>query len=154
MHTIDPVLAPLVGDSPAMQAVRSRITTIGPSDVPVLILGETGTGKELVATALVRASGRQYLVPVNCAALVDNLADAELFGYRKGAFTGAIQDRPGLIAEANGGTLFLDELAEMSPAVQSKLLRTLESGEYRPVGATQARKSSFRIIAATSADLD
>ncbi len=143
-------LGRLVGSSPAMQAVRDRITRIASARVPVLILGETGTGKELCAEAVAALSGRRPFLPVNCAAIAENLVESELFGHERGAFTGAVRAQEGVIASADGGTLFLDELAEIPRPVQVKLLRTLETGEYTPVGASQRRQSDFRILAATN----
>jgi DNA-binding NtrC family response regulator len=137
-----------------MQAARDQICLLAKSPVPVLILGETGTGKELCAEALAVLSGRTPFVPVNCAAFPEGLAESELFGHERGAFTGAIRSHAGVIALANGGVLFLDELAELPNAVQAKLLRTLESGEYRPLGSRETLRSGFRILAATSGDLD
>jgi transcriptional regulator with PAS, ATPase and Fis domain len=122
--------------------------------VPVLILGETGTGKELCAEAIAYLSERTPFVPVNCAAFPDGLAESELFGHERGAFTGAVRSHTGVIALADRGVLFLDELAELPSTVQAKLLRTLESGEYRPLGSTKTSRSDFRILAATSGDLD
>lgn len=150
----DATLSALVGKSLAAERIRAQIRQIAGSPVPVLILGETGTGKELCAWAIAQLSGRQPYVAVNCATLPDTLADSELFGYERGAFTGAYRDHPGLVAEANGGILFLDEVAETSPAVQAKLLRVLESGEYRRVGGTRTRRSEFRLLAATNGDPD
>lgn len=147
-------LARIIGESPTVRELRAHIRRIARSPVPVLILGETGTGKELCAEAIFRLSGQSHLVAVNCAAFPENLIDSELFGHVRGAFTGADRNRSGLVAQADGGLLFLDELAEISPAVQAKLLRTLESGEYRPVGATESRTATFRILAATSCDLE
>jgi transcriptional regulator with PAS, ATPase and Fis domain len=149
-----PALAKLIGVSAALQAARDQICRLAPSPVPVLILGETGTGKELCAEALALLSGRTPFVPVNCAAFPEGLAESELFGHERGAFTGAIRSHTGVIALANGGVLFLDELAELPTAVQAKLLRTLESGEYRSLGSTKTLRSEFRILAATSGDLD
>jgi DNA-binding NtrC family response regulator len=137
-----------------MQAARDQICRLAKSPVPVLILGETGTGKELCAEALAVLSGRTPFVPVNCAAFPEGLAESELFGHERGAFTGAIRAHTGVIALANGGVLFLDELAELPTAVQAKLLRTLESGEYRALGSTKTMRSEFRILAATSGDVD
>ena len=147
-------LRKLLGCSAAMQQVRERIQRVARSPVPVLILGDTGTGKEVCAEAIARLSGRTPFLPVNCAAFPESLAESELFGHERGAFTGAVRSHPGVIALANGGVLFLDELAELPAPVQAKLLRTLESGEYRPVGATKTLRSDFRILAATSGDLD
>jgi transcriptional regulator with PAS, ATPase and Fis domain len=120
----------------------------------VLILGETGTGKEVCAAEIARLSRRKPFIAVNCAAFSEALADSELFGYDRGAFTGAYKDHSGLVAEANGGILFLDELSEIALPVQAKLLRALESGEYRRVGATRTLLSNFRLLAATNGDPD
>jgi two-component system, NtrC family, response regulator HydG len=144
----------LIGRSAAMQAVREQIGRLAHSPVPVLILGETGTGKELCAEAIAALSGRAPFVPVNCAAFPDGLAESEMFGHERGAFTGAVRSHTGVIALADRGVLFLDELAELPGAMQAKLLRTLESGEYRPVGSTRTLRSDFRILAATSGDLE
>src|SRR4051795_3715434 len=126
----------LIGETPAMQQVRRLIETIAPTDATVMILGETGTGKELVARNLHDRSDRasRAFIPVNCGALPENLVESELFGHRKGAFTGADVNRKGLFEVANGGTLFLDEVGELDKSVQVKLLRFLESGEIRRVG--------------------
>jgi len=120
--------------------------------VPVLILGETGTGKELCAAAIAELSGRKPYFAVNCATFTETLVDSELFGYHRGAFTGAVRDHPGIIGQVDGGVLFLDELAETPLAVQAKLLRTLESGEYRKLGGTKTLRSQFRLLAATNGD--
>ena len=123
-------------------------------DVPVLLLGETGTGKELFSRRLHRKSGRAGpLVVVNCGAIVADLMESQFFGHRKGAFTGATEAGRGLFAEADGGTLFLDEVGEMPPALQPKLLRALESGSFTPVGSTTPSSADVRIVAATNADL-
>jgi len=145
----------LVGTSAGMQAVRERIERVADAPAPVIVLGETGTGKGLVARALhtdSRRAGKPF-VSVNCAALPAALLESELFGHAKGAFTGATADRPGLFAEADGGTLFLDEIAELAPGLQAKLLHALESGEVRPVGATKARAVDVRVVAATHREL-
>jgi two-component system response regulator HydG len=145
----------LIGHSPAIQAVRERIRRVADAPAPVIIFGETGTGKGLVAHALhadSQRAGRSF-VSVNCAALPEQLLESELFGYAKGAFTGATGDRSGLFAEADGGSLFLDEIAEMTPALQAKLLHVLESGTVRPVGAAKQREVDVRIIAATHRNL-
>jgi transcriptional regulator with PAS, ATPase and Fis domain len=147
-------LKKLTGKSSVMQRVREQISSIARSPVPVLILGETGTGKELCAEAIACLSERTPFVPINCAAFPDGLAESELFGHERGAFTGAVRSHTGVIALADKGVLFLDELAELPSAVQAKLLRTLESGEYRPLGSTKTSRSDFRILAATSGDLD
>src|SRR5205809_3717059 len=145
----------LVGDSPPMAGVHRLISTVAPTDSTVLILGETGTGKELAARALWQESKRAEMpfVPVNCGALAENLVESELFGHRKGAFTGAERDHKGLFEVANGGTLFLDELGELNKNIQVKLLRFLESGELRRVGETEPFRSDVRVICATNKDL-
>jgi DNA-binding NtrC family response regulator len=145
----------LVGASPAMAGVHRLIATVAPTDSTVLILGETGTGKELVARTLFQQSKRADMpfVPVNCGALSENLVESELFGHRKGAFTGADRDHKGLFEVANGGTLFLDEVGELNKNIQVKLLRFLESGEIRRVGETEPFKTDVRILCATNRDL-
>jgi two-component system response regulator HydG len=143
-----------VGTSPVMREVYRLIARAGRSSHPVLITGESGSGKELVARALHRHSGRGAFVPVNCGALPEALLESELFGHAKGAFTGADRAKDGLFRVADGGTLFLDELGELPLALQPKLLRALEQGEVRPVGATQAFATDVRIIAATNRDLE
>ena len=148
-------VASIVGPRPAMQAVRERIERVADAPAPVIVLGETGTGKGVVARALHGDSRRaeRPFVSVNCAALPEALRESELFGYVRGAFTGAASDRPGLFAEAEGGSLFLDEIGEMPPALQAKLLHVLESGTVRPVGSTKERAIDVRIIAATHRNL-
>ncbi|MGI5864629.1 MAG: sigma-54-dependent transcriptional regulator [Myxococcales bacterium] len=145
----------LVFASPAMSRLAVLVARVAPRDVTVLITGESGTGKERVAEALVRASRRAAgpFVRFNCAALTAELAEAELFGHAKGAFTGAVRSRPGLFGLADGGTLLLDEVAELDLGLQAKLLRVLQEGEVRPVGEDRARKVDVRIIAATHRDL-
>ena len=137
----------LIGDTPAMQQVRRLIDTIAPTDASVMILGETGTGKELVARSLHDKSRRaeRAFIPVNCGALPENLVESELFGHRKGAFTGADAHRKGLFEVANGGTLFLDEVGELDKSVQVKLLRFLESGEIRKVGENEPFRVDVRV---------
>lgn len=147
-------LRKLIGRSVGMQQVRDQIARIARSPVPVMIVGETGTGKELCAEAIALLSGRMPFLAVNCAAFPEGIVESELFGHERGAFTGAVRNRTGVIARADGGTLFLDELAEIPMAVQAKLLRTLQSGEYQPVGAVATRRSEFRILAAASGDLE
>lgn len=148
--------APLIiGETPAMQQVRRLIETIAPTDATVMILGETGTGKELVARNLHERSDRaqRAFIPVNCGALPENLVESELFGHRKGAFTGAESNRKGLFEVANGGTLFLDEVGELDKSVQVKLLRFLESGEIRRVGENEPFRVDVRVVCATNRDL-
>jgi len=145
----------LVGDSQAMQDVRQAVLRAAASPFPVLIEGESGVGKELVARAVHAASprrGRRFCA-LNCAALTDDLVEAELFGHTRGAFTGAVAERLGLFEDAQGGTLFLDEVAELSTRVQAKLLRTLQEGEVRRLGESHARKVDTRIVAATNRPL-
>src|SRR6266545_854540 len=136
----------LIGSSAVMQQLRAQIERFACSPVPILILGETGTGKELCAAAIAQLSGRQPFVPVNCATFPEGLAESELFGHERGAFTGAVRSHTGVVALADGGVMFLDELAELPAAMQAKLLRTLESGEYRPVGSSKTLHSQFRIL--------
>jgi DNA-binding NtrC family response regulator len=145
----------LVGQSSAMAGVHRLIATVAPTESTVLILGETGTGKELVARNLWQQSKRADMpfVPVNCGALSETLVESELFGHRKGAFTGADRDHKGLFEVANGGTLFLDELGELNRNIQVKLLRFLESGEIRRVGETEPFKTDVRVLCATNRDL-
>ncbi len=146
----------IIGKTPSMQRVKRMIEKIAPTDSAVLILGETGTGKELVARRVHELSHRAQMpfVAVNCGALPDNLVESELFGHRKGAFTGADTPRKGLIEVANGGTLFLDELGELDKSMQVKLLRFLESGEVRRVGENEAFHVDVRIVCATNRDLE
>jgi len=145
----------LVGRGPAMERLRRIIARVGASDVPVLVSGETGSGKELVARAIHAASPRRArpFVAVNCGALCDNLLAAELFGAERGAYTGATTSRPGLFVTADGGTLLLDEVGDMSPAMQTSLLRVLETSEVQPLGATRSRKVDVRVLAASHRDL-
>lgn len=145
----------LVGQSPAMQEVFKRIALIAATEVSVLILGETGTGKELVARAIHRHSRRsdRPLLPVNLASLSPTLVESELFGHSRGAFTGAEHARKGLLELADGGTVLFDETGDIPPSVQVKLLRAIEQQEVIPVGETLPRRSSFRVIAATNREL-
>ena len=146
----------LIGSSPAMSAVRAAIDRAAPSPFPVLIEGESGAGKELVARAIHARSDRRSrrFAALNCAALADDLIEAELFGHARGAFTGAIAERAGLFEEADGGTLFLDEVGELSPRAQAKLLRAIQEGEIRRVGETRSRRVDARIVAATNRSLE
>jgi DNA-binding NtrC family response regulator len=144
-----------IGVSPAWQGVMNLVRKAAVLDMPVLITGESGVGKELVATALHRLSQRasEPLVPVDCGALPEQLIESELFGHRRGAFTGAVGDKEGLFQTASSGTLFLDEIGELTMANQAKLLRVLETGEYRPLGHTALRRTRARVVAATNRDL-
>jgi formate hydrogenlyase transcriptional activator len=145
----------IVGTSPALQTVLSRISKVAPTDSTVLITGETGTGKELVARAIHRRSGRtsRAFVSVNCAAIPRDLIPSELFGHEKGAFTGATQRRLGRFELADGGTIFLDEVGELSPDIQVALLRVLQEREFERVGGRQSMHVDVRVIAATNRDL-
>jgi Nif-specific regulatory protein len=146
----------IIGASSAIRQVFSLMESAITSDIPVLVHGETGVGKEGIARAIHEHGARSgaSFVAVNCSALQETLLESELFGVRRGAFTGAHADRPGLLEAAEGGTLFLDEIAEMSPALQAKFLRALEDGEVRRVGDIRGRKVDLRIIAATNRDLE
>ena len=145
----------LVGHSPAIIEVMKTVARVAPSQASVLIFGETGVGKELVARAIHRYSDRatRKFVAVNCSALAEGILESELFGHVKGAFTGAQAARPGLFREADGGTLFLDEIGDISPALQSRLLRALQEQEIVPVGAEAPVSVDVRVIAATHRDL-
>lgn len=144
---------PIVGSSPALRRALDIANQAAPSTANVLVLGESGTGKELFARAIHDRSGRKgAFTAVNLAALPETIVEGELFGYEKGAFTGASQRRDGRIAQAEGGTLFLDEIGELSPQVQVKLLRVLQEGEYEPLGG-RTRRADFRLITATNKDL-
>lgn len=141
----------LVGRSPAFVAALAAVQRVAPSDLPVLLQGESGTGKELFARAVHEGSGRAGgpFVVVDCSGLPESLFESELFGYEKGAFTGAQQRKPGLVETAAGGTLFLDEIGDVPLAMQVKLLRLIESGSFRRVGGLETRRSDFRLVAAT-----
>jgi two-component system, NtrC family, response regulator HydG len=142
--------------SESMRALGRLVGRVGPKNVTVLITGESGTGKERVAEALVRASPRanRPFVRFNCAAISAELAEAELFGHARGAFTGAVRSRPGLFGEADGGTILLDEVGELAPNAQAKLLRVLQEGEVRPVGEERPRSVDVRVLAATHRTLE
>lgn len=147
----------ILGDSPAMRGLKARAARVAAVDAPLLILGETGTGKELIAHACHRASTRKgkTFLALNCAALPENLAESELFGYAPGSFTGAQRGgKPGLLELADQGTVFLDEIGEMSPYLQAKLLRFLNDGSFRRVGGDREQKVDVRIISATHRKLD
>jgi DNA-binding NtrC family response regulator len=148
-------LEDIVGESSKMREVRQLIQTVAPTDTRVLILGESGTGKELVAGAVHTLSNRSKAnyIRINCAAIPETLLESELFGYEKGAFTGANKQKPGLVEEADGGTIFLDEIADMSRPLQAKLLRFLEDGSFTRVGGTQELRVNVRLIAATNRDI-
>ncbi len=146
----------IIGNSPELKALLRSLQIAAATDVTVMLLGESGTGKELLARKLHQDSHRKDapFVAINCAALPEGLAESELFGHRKGAFTGAVRENTGRIQAAAGGTLFLDEVAELPSSVQPKLLRFLESGEFQAVGDTRNQQANVRIITATHADLE
>jgi two-component system response regulator PilR (NtrC family) len=152
---IHPALARLAGASTAMHQVRALIEKVARSMAPVLVSGESGTGKELVARAIHEVSSRaaQPFVAVNCGAIPEQLLESEFFGYRKGAFTGAAEDRGGFFQAANGGTLFLDEIGDLPLSMQSKLLRAIQERSVRPVGAVAEQAVNVRILSATHKDL-
>ncbi len=146
----------IVGESEVMEELKYIINKVADSTLPALILGESGTGKDLVANALHYSSKRsnQPFIPINAGAIPSELLESELFGHVKGSFTGAHLDKKGLVELANGGTLFLDEIGDMDCMLQVKLLRFLDTGEYRPVGGTITKKTNVRIITATNKDLE
>ena len=145
----------IVGQSPRMLRILDTVRRIAPTDLPVLLLGESGTGKDLLANAIHQNSGRAAgrYVPINCAGLSESLLEDELFGHVKGAYTGAAHDRPGRFEYADGGTMFLDEIGDMPLAMQAKLLRVLENGEVVRVGSNEPIRVDVRVISATNADL-
>jgi transcriptional regulator with GAF, ATPase, and Fis domain len=147
--------AGIVGRSAPMRALFRMLERLRATDATVLVTGENGTGKELVARALHTQSRRAVgrFVATNCGALQDTLLESELFGHRRGAFTGAVSDKPGLFEVADGGTFFLDEVGDMSPALQVKLLRVLQEGVFFPVGAVEPRRVDVRVVAATNREL-
>ena len=144
-----------IGDRRTVEALGTRIRSLAGASVPVLVHGESGTGKELVARALHRLGDRAKTpwLSLNCAELAEGMIESELFGHRRGAFTGALRDREGLLAAAGGGTVFLDEVAELSRAAQAKLLRAVEEHQVRPLGSERSRPIECRIVAATNRDL-
>lgn len=145
----------MVGDSKPMQELYSLLERVAPSNVAVLVHGETGTGKELVAKALHEygpRKGKPFMAE-NCAAVPANLLESELFGHKRGSFTGAIADRPGHFVAADGGTVFLDEIGDMPLEMQAKLLRVLQDGEVRPVGSNKSLRVDVRVVAATNKNL-
>jgi DNA-binding NtrC family response regulator len=146
----------IIAASPAMVALLETVRRVAPTGAPALIIGESGTGKEVIAKAIHQASGlgQRPFVAINCGALPPALMESELFGYKRGAFTGADRSKAGLVSEADGGTLFLDEIAELSPEAQTKLLRFTETGEYIPLGDTRPHHVSVRLLAATNRDLE
>jgi transcriptional regulator with PAS, ATPase and Fis domain len=153
--SINAVFDNIVTRNPRMQTLKAQAQILAERDVPVLIYGETGTGKELFARAIHNASRRasEPFVPLNCGAIPPELVDSVLFGHKKGAFTGATADKPGVFQQANGGTLFLDEFGELEPAVQVRLLRVFQEGTFTPVGGSREQSVDVRIITATHRNL-
>ncbi|MGC8744561.1 MAG: sigma-54-dependent transcriptional regulator [Verrucomicrobiia bacterium] len=145
----------IIGECPQMKELKRLIEMVAPTDTTVLILGESGTGKELIAGAIHYLSQRKEnnYVRINCAAIPENLLESELFGHEKGAFTGAVKQKPGRVEEADGGTIFLDEIGDMSRSLQAKLLRFLENGSFTHVGGNEELKVDVRLIAATNRDI-
>jgi transcriptional regulator with PAS, ATPase and Fis domain len=146
----------IIGDSAQIGLVKQCIDRVALSEAAVLITGETGTGKELFARRVHRMSNRKdrAFIPINCAAIPDSLLESELFGFERGAFTGADSRQGGMLAEGNGGTVFLDEIGDLSRSAQAKLLRVLEEKEVRPLGSRKAQPIDFRLVAATNRDLE
>jgi formate hydrogenlyase transcriptional activator len=145
----------IIGNAPTLQSVLEEVELVGPTDSTVLIVGETGTGKELIARAIHNASSRCAgpFVRLNCAAIPFDLLESELFGHEKGAFTGAITQRVGRFEAAHGGTLFLDEVGDIALNMQAKLLRVLQEQEFERLGSTYTRRVDIRVVAATNQDL-
>src|SRR5882672_10225058 len=145
----------IIGEAPRMAELRALIQTVAPTNATVLILGESGTGKELIAGALHTLSQRSaaHYVRINCAAIPETLLESELFGHEKGAFTGALRQKPGRVEEADGGTIFLDEIGDMSRPLQAKLLRFLEDGTFSRVGGNEELRVDVRLMAATNRDI-
>jgi transcriptional regulator with PAS, ATPase and Fis domain len=145
----------VVGESAEWRQVLNPCTRVAATETTVLLLGESGTGKEVVARFIHRASARNGgpFIALNCAALPEQLLEAELFGYERGAYTGAVQSKPGQLEQAAGGTLFLDEVGEMSPSAQAKFLRVLQEREFQRLGGTRVLRTDARVVAATNRDL-
>ncbi|WP_456324842.1 sigma-54-dependent transcriptional regulator [Desulfonauticus submarinus] len=145
----------IIGLCPQMQKVFELVKQIGPTEINVLITGESGTGKEIIARSIHEASGRasQPFVPINCGAIPENLFESELFGYKRGAFTGADRAKKGLLEESQGGTIFLDEVAELPPSMQVKLLRCIQEKTFRPLGGAEEKKIDVRFLAATNQNI-
>lgn len=154
--SIDDIKRPILGSSPQVEALKKLITRIAPTKTNVLIIGESGTGKELVARALHELSPvhDKPFIAVNCGAIPETLIESELFGHKKGSFTGAVADKPGLFEAADGGTLFLDEIGELALSMQVKLLRALQDRAIRRVGGNETIKVDARIVAATNRNLE
>lgn len=146
----------ILGESPLVEALNRQVAIVSATNVTVLLHGETGTGKEMFANAIQKNSPRanKPFIMVNCALLPEALVESEIFGHRKGSFTGAVSDKQGLFEAADGGTLFLDEINSLSLNVQAKILRFIESGEFLPIGARAVSQVDVRVIAATNADLE
>jgi DNA-binding NtrC family response regulator len=153
MHVATSCADGLVGQSPEVDALRRLIRKAARNRLPVLLLGESGSGKEVVARAIYQANPRGQFVPIDCGSLVGTLMESELFGHVKGSFSGAVWDKKGLVELADGGTAFFDEIGDLPLEMQVKLLRLLQESEYRPVGSLQWRKVDLRIISATHRDL-
>ncbi|HEV7666986.1 MAG TPA: sigma-54 dependent transcriptional regulator [Thermoanaerobaculia bacterium] len=149
-----PFTGPIVSASQRIQDVLHKLKTVAASRAPVLFTGETGTGKGLMAKTLHLASGREPFLQINCGALQEALFESELFGHLRGAFTGAVESKPGLFEVADGGTIFLDEVSELKPVMQAKLLQVLDTQEIRPVGGTVEKTVDVRVVAATNGDLE
>ena len=145
----------LIGESDKIVEMLSLISQVASTDISILVSGESGSGKEMVAKAIHKNSKRKFesLVIVNCAAIPSGIIESELFGHKKGSFTGAIENKKGYFEEANKGSIFLDEIGELPKETQAKLLRVIENGEYIRVGESIAQKTDVRIIAATNRDL-
>lgn len=153
LNEFDETPCALIGDSVRMRQLRRLIEKLGNCRWPCLLLGETGTGKEVVARSIHKIDSEGPFVTIDCSAMVGPLMESELFGHARGAFTGAVGQKIGLIESANGGTAFLDEIGELPLDLQGKLLRVLQEKEFRPVGSLQVKRSDFRVIAATNRDL-